>query len=299
MNFIERALQIKPSIARCYMRCHTKFGDDHEALRVFSLGELNILSAHDVTHEQIIAIMEKKKTSPEMTRKDVDEMLRTLQRQEEAIDDRDRQLENVQTLLEDSKIQLDVTERESRHLKEQLAVNERDLAEKDKNLNQMRELLTSRTSGYSAMEKDLADKSREVDNLTAELTAFQKAKPKVEVKEVIVERLPDSIADVNSAVSAALAELNELDAKKSRTAAELAALESKYGAENTEIEAAAAIKRSMEELTTAWANVAGKMATVQLAVQASKEPQTYKPALEALCGMLRKYLAEIEAALKH
>jgi len=51
-------------------------------------------------------------------------------------------------------------------------------------------------------------------------------------------------------------------------------------------------------ITEAWADVAGKMAKVQAAVQASKEPQIYKPALEALSGMLRKYIEEIEAALK-
>jgi ABC-type Zn uptake system ZnuABC Zn-binding protein ZnuA len=53
----------------------------------------------------------------------------------------------------------------------------------------------------------------------------------------------------------------------------------------------------LPDLTAAWADVAGKMATVQLAVQASTEPHQYNPTLEALAGMLRKYLTEIEAAL--
>ena len=80
---------------------------------------------------------------------------------------------------------------------------------------------------------------------------------------------------------------------------ELAALTAQYEAQKAEMEAATKVQRSMDELTEAWANVAGKMATVQTAVQASKEAERYKPALEALSGMLRKYLEEIEAALKH
>ncbi|KDR40840.1 hypothetical protein [Caballeronia glathei] len=298
LEFTEKSLQIKPSSARCYMRCHAKFGDEHEALRVFNLGELNILAAHEVTHEQITAIMEKKKTSPEMSRKDVDEMLRALQRQEEAIDDRDRQLENVQSLLEDSKVQLDVSERESQHLKEELAANKRHIVEKEKSLADMRELLVERTSGYSAMEKEVSDKSKQVDELTAEVAALRSAKPMVETKEVIVEKLPESLANVTAAVTASLAELGELDAKKSAAADELAALTAQYEAQKAEMEAATKAQRSMDELTEAWADVAGKMAKVQAAVQASREPQIYKPALEALSGMLRKYIEEIEAALK-
>lgn len=57
------------------------------------------------------------------------------------------------------------------------------------------------------------------------------------------------------------------------------------------------VKRSIEDLTVAWADAAGKMATVQLAVRASSDPDQYKPTLEALAAMLRKYVSEIEAAI--
>ena len=37
-----------------------KFGDDNEAIQLFNIGELNILSAHDVTDAQISAVMTAK-----------------------------------------------------------------------------------------------------------------------------------------------------------------------------------------------------------------------------------------------
>ena len=168
-----------------------------------------------MTDEQITAIMDRKRANPDMTRNDVKELLKTLQQQEEAIDDRDKQLENIQGLLEDSKIQLDVTVRESNHLKEQLAANERHLAEKEKSLADLRELLTTRTSGYGSMEKDLADKAKLAAQLTAELNEARNAKPKVETKEVFVEKLPDAYANVAQAVEAARTELKGAERRKS------------------------------------------------------------------------------------
>lgn len=296
-DFFHRALGITRASARGYIRCNMKFGDDAEAVRVFSYGELNLLAAQDVTEEQIAAIMEKKAANPDLTRADIKELLKTLQRQEEAIDDRDKQLENIQSLLEDNKVQLDVTVRESNHLREQLAAHERHLAEKEKSLATLHELLTTRTSGYGSMEKELADKQRQVADLTAEMKALREAKPKVETVEVPVEKLPDAYANVSQAVEDALAELKATEAKKSRLEDDVATLEASIASQQAELEAGTAVKRALADLTAAWADVAGKMATVQLAVQASTEPDQYNPTLEALAGMLRKYLTEIEAAL--
>ncbi|MFM0027489.1 hypothetical protein PQR70_14620 [Paraburkholderia madseniana] len=297
-DFFHKALGITRPSARGYIRCHQKFGDDAEAVRVFSYGELNLLSAQDVTDEQIAAIMEKKAANPDLTRADVKELLKTLQRQEEAIGDRDKQLENIQGLLEDNKIQLDVTAREANHLKEQLAAHERHLDEKEKSLANLRELLTTRTSGYGSMEKELADRTKQLAELTAEHTALRQAKPKVETVEVPVERLPEPYKNVSEAVASALSELKDVEERKSSLEDEIAALNSAIASKQAEIEAGTAVRRALDDLTATWADVAGKMATVQLAVQASSEPEQYNPTLEALAGMLRKYVAEIEAALK-
>jgi chromosome segregation ATPase len=147
------------------------------------------------------------------------------------------------------------------------------------------------------MEKELADKQRQVADLTAEMKALREAKPKVETVEVPVEKLPDAYANVSQAVEDALAELKATEAKKSRLEEDVATLEASIASQQAELEAGTAVKRALADLTAAWADVAGKMATVQLAVQASTEPHQYNPTLEALAGMLRKYLTEIEAAL--
>jgi hypothetical protein len=191
-DFFEEALQITRSSARGYIRCHQRFANDTEAIRVFSYGELYLLSAPNVTEEQVTTIMAKKEANRKMTREDVADLLKTLQRQGEEIEDRDRQIENIQGLLQDSKTQLDVTQRESDHLRDQLAAHERQMAEKEHGVVKLRELLTERTSGYASMEKELADKNNRVDELTAELKELRNAKPKVETREVPVETLPEA-----------------------------------------------------------------------------------------------------------
>jgi hypothetical protein len=78
-NFFYQELYISRSSAYAYIRCHRRFGGDAEAAKYFSFSELNLLSASHVTDDQIFAIMEKKRTNPQMTRADVAGMLKALQ----------------------------------------------------------------------------------------------------------------------------------------------------------------------------------------------------------------------------
>ncbi len=64
------------------------------------------------------------------------------------------------------------------------------------------------------------------------------------------------------------------------------------------LDARIAVKNAVADLTTAWASIAAKMATVQLAVQASADPTEFNSTLEAIAATMRKYVSEIEAALQ-
>ncbi|MFL9934914.1 hypothetical protein P0D88_38590 [Paraburkholderia sp. RL18-103-BIB-C] len=78
-DFFYRELGISRSSAHAYIRCHRRFGGDAEAVKYFSFSELNLLSASHVTDDQISAILEEKRTNPQMTRADVTGMLKALQ----------------------------------------------------------------------------------------------------------------------------------------------------------------------------------------------------------------------------
>ncbi|MGF6265357.1 putative nucleic acid-binding Zn-ribbon protein [Paraburkholderia youngii] len=303
--FFKTVLGITQPSARGYIRCHQRFADDAEAIRIFSYGELNLLAAQDVTDEQIDAIKLKKKEADElkdpskkMTRDDVQRLLRELQLKDEQVEDAARELENIHEILEDHKTQLEVTERESQHLREQLATYERHLAEKESSISNLRTALTERVSGYPAMEQELAAKNKKVDELTALLKAAANAPAKVEKVEVPVETLPAGFKTTREAVMAALDELEEVKRKTEALRNDQAVIEAEIQQQQKELTASKAVQDSLSALTTAWENVSGKMSTFQLAVLASSDPKLYNPALEALAAQLRKYVAEIEAALQ-
>ncbi|RZF23787.1 hypothetical protein EVC45_42320 [Paraburkholderia sp. UYCP14C] len=301
--FFQKAMGITQPSARSYIRCHQKFADNAEAIRVFSYGELNLLAAQDVTEEQINTIMLKKKEAAElpdskkMTRDDVERLLRQLQQKDERVEDAERELEKIHEILEDHKTQLDVTERESQHLREQLATYERHLAEKENSISNLRTALTERTSGYPAMEQELAAKNKKLEELSQQLVAAQNAPAKVEKVEVPVETLPAGYETTRQAVMAALEELEEAKSRTQALKDDQATIEAELKRQQAELIASKAVQDSLEALTAAWENVSGKMSTFQLAVLASTDPTQYNGALEALAAQLRKYVTEIEAAL--
>ncbi|MCC8397262.1 hypothetical protein LJ656_32325 [Paraburkholderia sp. MMS20-SJTR3] len=303
--FFKTVLGITQPSARGYIRCHQRFADDAEAIRIFSYGELNLLAAQDVTDEQIDIIKLKKKEAEElkdpskkMTRDDVEKLLRELQLKDEQVEDAARELENIHEILEDHKTQLEVTERESQHLREQLATYERHLAEKESSIANLRTALTERTSGYPAMEQELAAKNRKVAELTEQVNAIANAPAKVEKVEVPVEVLPAGYATAKQAVMAAYEELEDVKGKTHDLLSQKAEIEAEISRQQAELNAGKAVQTSLETLTTAWEDVSGKMSSFQLAVLASADPTLYHPALEALAAQLRKYVAEIEAALQ-
>jgi hypothetical protein len=82
-----------------------------------------------------------------------------------------------------------------------------------------------------------------------------------------------------------------LDARK-------AELEASLRESQAALDARIAVKNAVADLTTSWASIAAKMATVQLAVQASADPTEFNSTLEAIAATMRKYVSEIEAALQ-
>jgi hypothetical protein len=296
-SFFEETMQITRPSAYGYIRCHQKFADNAEAIKMFSYGELNLLAAQDVTDEQVNEVLQQKTETPEMSRADIKKLLKTLQAKEEALADRDHHLQNVEGLLADSKLALDVSHRENTRLMEAIATQERGIAEHERSIASLSELLAKKTAGYPALEKELADKKKELSTLTAEFSALQSAPPKVQHVEVPVEKVPEAYKNLEEAITGAMAQLTQLTSQKEGLQAEMDEMKASVAAKEAELKAGIAVKDALDDLLSSWGEVAGKMATVQLAVQASANPEQFNPTLEALAATMRKYVAEIEAAV--
>lgn len=182
-DFFENSLKIKESAARQYMRCWERFGNNEEAIRIFNVGELDMLASSTVSDAHINELMARKQAKPDMTRADVKKLLDALQKQEKALVDSQKQVDNVTSVLEDTKTALDLAQREAQHLKDELDTKARALTAKQQQLDGLDDLYNRRTAGMSDMQKDVADKDREIKRL---LDALENKKPEVQVKEVLV-----------------------------------------------------------------------------------------------------------------
>lgn len=296
--FFERAMKLTRASAYNYMRCHMKFADKAEAVQMFSFGELRILAADDVTDEQIEAVVKQKQATPDMSREDVAKLVKALRLKEEEIADKETHVANIEGLLADSKLALDQSARENGHLKHTIADHERAILEQEKSIATLSEMLAKNSAGYPALEKALADKNKEYKELADKFMALESAPPKVERVEVPVETLPPSYTSLKEALDGLSSQLDEKLREKQLLDARKAELEASLRESQAALDARIAVKNAVADLTTAWASIAAKMATVQLAVQASADPTEFNSTLEAMAATMRKYVSEIEAALQ-
>ncbi|TCK32493.1 hypothetical protein B0G84_8298 [Paraburkholderia sp. BL8N3] len=291
----DEALGVKKSAARQYMRCYEVFADNVEAIRTFNVGELDILAAEHVTDEQVAEILAKKKANPDMTRMDVKRLLQELQKKDEAIEDGRVQLLNVHALLQDVKTALTVSESDAERLRHELAASARAIATREADLTRMDDHYKRKQAGLSNMEKDLADKDKEIDRLTREAEALKNRKPEVQIKEV--PTAPAGYTSISESIRKSNEELAEIEARLIEGKAALEDLKARRKKEADALDAANKVQASLHEVSSTFEVFAAKLTAAQLAVQASATPAQHRPLLEALAAMLRKAVSELDAAL--
>ncbi|WP_321794632.1 hypothetical protein [Caballeronia sp. J97] len=291
----DTALGVKRSVARQYMRCYEAFADNVEAIRTFNVGELDILAAEHVTDEQVAEILAKKKEDPDMTRVDVKRMLQELQKKDAVIKDGEVKLLNVHSQLQDAKTALSVCESEAKHLRNELAASARELAAKEAKLTDMDDHYKRKQAGLSNMEKDLADKDKEIERLSREADALRNRKPEVQVVEK--PTAPAGFKSISESIQKSNDELAEIEKRVDEEKAALEQLKAERQRQVDALKAANKVQDSLQEVSSSFEVFSAKLTSAQLAVQASETPAQHAPLLEALAAMLRKTVSELDAAL--
>ncbi|SAK57501.1 Chromosome partition protein Smc [Caballeronia temeraria] len=291
----DSALGLKRSVARQYMRCYEAFADNAEAIRTFNVGELDILAAEHVTDEQVAEILAKKKEDPDMTRMDVKRMLVELQKKDAALEDGRIQLLNVHSQLQDAKTALSVSESEAKHLRTELAASARKISDREADLARMDDHYKRKQAGLSNMEKDLADKDKEIGRLTREANELRNRKP--DVQYVDKPTAPAGYTSIAESIQKSNDELAEIEKRIAAEQAALEALEAERKKQAAAIEAANKVQASLQDVSASFEVFAAKLMGAQLAVQACETPAQHEPLLEALAAMLRKTVSELDAAL--
>jgi hypothetical protein len=291
----DTALGLKRSVARQYMRCYEAFADNVEAIRTFTVGELDILAADHVTDEQVAEILAAKKAKPDMKRVDVQRMLEELQEKDAAIKDGEVKLLNVHSQLQDAKTALSVSQSEAKHLRNELAASARSIAEREADLARMDDHYKRKQAGLSNMEKDLADKDKEIDRLTREAETLRNRKP--EVQYVDKPTTPAGYKSISESIQKSNDELAAIENKIEEEKTALAQLEAERKKQVDALDAANKVQASLQDVSATFEVFAAKLTSAQLAMQASESPAQHEPLLEALAAMLRKTVSELDAAL--
>jgi chromosome segregation ATPase len=144
----------------------------------------------------------------------------------------------------------------------------------------------------SDMQKDLADKDREIGRLLDEL---KNKKPEVQVKEVLVT--PPGYTSLSDALEEKTAEFKKTTQALDALKREVTEVEKNRDKAKAALAAAEKVHKTMEGVSAAFESFAGKLTAAQLAVQASDSPAEHRPMFETLSAMMRKSQSELDAWL--
>lgn len=294
-HFIEMTLSMSQTAARQLIRCHEKFVDNAAAIRNFSISDLTLMVKPAITDEHISVLIEKKLAKPNMSRLELQrEIAEIVSTHQELIQDAEERAARLNQQLEEKESELDLAERANRRMQEELATVVKDRAEKEKALKSLDADISIRSQHYASLQKKSNDLQEEVKRLTAAMRDLENAKPVAETKEVIVEKLPEAIQNLEETLESGLAKLKAVKKERDEVQAEVAQLRETAEQHRADIEAGSAAQRILEEVLAAWEHFAAKYSTAQLAVQAGKNVGLYMPTLLALSGMLTKILSELD-----
>ncbi|MGX6566060.1 hypothetical protein [Cupriavidus necator] len=290
----EDALDVTRSQAQLYLSLYHRFLQHNGALSKLNIGELMVLRRRDYSSEEIDAVIEFKENDPAYQRKHIRKFVERIRKQEEEVID-------VQTKLDIATAELASTVSENadkdfeiRRLNTELArlASERD-ADREA-LSHVREEMTRQNLSYSAIRMQIDDLEREKRELQDRM-AFSKANTRPETVEVEVvppgyATLEDALAAKNDELSAAKAELADIQSRRQQ-------IEHEIAERSSVLDKRARARDELAKLVTGFEQVLSTFASAQLTVHMAGDISEFRPALTVLDSIVSRLHADIRSAL--
>lgn len=295
-DYIQQVFNLKRSSTRLYMNCYSKFSDNSDALDVLKISELSLLLKESVTEEDVAVVVEARKADSTMTRAEIRELIKSREQLRTQLRVKEDGLDALEAEVATSVGKATDLERENRRLQDEIQTLKRDQATRNEELAQVHSDGARRSASMSAMQKTVSDLNDEISRLTAQIAQYELAGPKEIEVERIVEKMPESIVNLEDTIRTKLDELAAAKEKLAIAAEEYRALEENKQALRAEIDAGAKAQRQLEGLLEDWSKFSANFTLTQLAVQADGDPSRYRPMFRALTETVGKFLSELEAA---
>jgi hypothetical protein len=294
-DYLERLFRRSRSSVKTYIRCYEKFSTNSGAVAMLTHTDMSLLVGNGIGDDIIEAVIDARQGNPDLTKREVKELIRDMRQAREQIVEKDTRIELVNNELENVVAQLDQAQLDNERLAAEAESLRQDIAQDQESKKNTLVEMNGVQRQISVLQQELANRERDLEIKTRELA---EASGKVETKEVPVLTLPDGVKNLREAMEAELGKLKTTTEQLDQKRAELAELEARAAAQNSAIEANEVIEKTMSGLVQRFGTFVQEYHSAQLLVTAGGTPPRFANMFNALADLVGKFHVELLAATR-
>jgi chromosome segregation ATPase len=291
-SFLTKLFQKSKSSVSLYIRCYNKFSNNIGAVEMLTISDMSLLVHSHISDEVVEKVIDARREDPDLTKSEVTRLIASLK---DEIAGKDNSIEEATSQLTATVGRLDDAQKEIDRLSAELTNVRQEQSREKVKAQETQVSLASSGKQVATLQQTLANKEREVGQLTADIVKL-KANP---IKtEVPVEIVPRAYSDLEEAVSTKLAEHKAVSAQLEEAKAQLAALEGRAQEQRSTIEAGEVLEKRIRGLIDTFSTFVRDYHSAQLLATADGNPARFKPLFQAFSDLIGKFHVEVTAAAK-
>ena len=291
-SFLTKVFQKSKSSVSLYIRCYNKFSNNIGAVEMLTYSDMSLLVHNHIGDDIIEKVIEAKREDPTLTKSEVKRLIATL---EDQIAGKDNSIEEATSQLHATIGRLDDAQKEIERLSSELSNVRQEQSREKVRAQETQVSLASTGKQVSTLQQTLANKEREVEQLTADIVKLKSNPVKTEVP---VPTLPESYTSLQEAVKDKLAEHEAIDLQLQQAKAELSDLEARAREQRASIEASEVLEKRIRGLIDTFSSFVQDYHSAQLLATADGNPTRFKPLFQAFSDLIGKFHGEVTAAAR-
>ncbi|KVK87703.1 hypothetical protein WJ47_12825 [Burkholderia ubonensis] len=291
-SFLTKLFRKSKSSVSLYIRCYNKFSNNIGAVEMLTISDMSLLVHNNISDEVVEQVIEAKRENPDLSKSEVTRLIASLKDQ---IAGKDNSIEEATSQLTATVGRLDDAQKEIDRLSAELTSVRQEQSREKVKAQETQVSLASSGKQVATLQQTLANTEREVQQLTAEIVRLKANPLKTEVP---VEKLPESYATLQEAMSAKLAEFESANAQLEQAQAQLAELEARVQEHRASIEASEVLEKKIRGLIDTFSSFVQDYHSAQLLATADGNPARFKPLFLAFSDLIGKFHGEVTAAAR-
>ncbi|MFX1700181.1 hypothetical protein [Paraburkholderia sp. A1RO-1] len=293
LSYLERLHRMSKSKIRVHLKAYARFHDNNDAVEFLRLTDMQLLIVNDIGDDIVEAIIAKKKNDPEMSTREVKELIEVLRQQQDRIAADQERLEAANdenaSLLE----QFNTANLEAQRLRQEVERTRAQQTETQAASDRLQNELSLVAQSKNALHQQLHEMERELDATTRQVTEL-KTRPPAQDDPQVKEDLRRMRAHYDDLMKKS-DELEDQIATRTKEAERIAA---QLDANAAALEASQRLDREMNDLVRRFGEFVQAYHSVQVMCTADGNAGRFAPVFEALDDLVGKFHTEIMAARK-